>query len=375
MNTTSVTRRRFPFGPLVSTRTVWLVVGSWAPLAGLIAAVGVRGLARNEELIVQLVRLVLSCAVANMAFASRTRWRAMAWMASGAAIVMLLTSGRGDALTVMRGPDRSEPPWEDMMDYAALAAAWYALLAALLYRPAGRSSYEWADLTVGLATLWVASPLLATANLARTNFMPAYYASCGDPASWTLALTCARDFTPDYLHYRSDPVSKTLALMCGYPRWSWSSWTTGVHLAMIGLLPIAVALLALLRIIRRRRWVRLVENGRISGWRLMDAAAITAQRTDLPVLTGNGQGTVKVLARVPNTVDPYRTADTSEPVALVAVPAAVETRAETGEREPEVRKEGRAFWTNRWSNGPRATRRHSQTGRTANRHATKRPPR
>jgi hypothetical protein len=321
VNATSATRRRFPFGPLVSTRTVWLVAGSWAPLVGLIAALGLRGglVANGGELIVQLVRLVLSCGVANKAFASRTRWRAMAWMASGAAIVMVLTPGRGYVVTI-RGPGYWEPPWVDIVDYAALAAAWYALLAALLYRRVGRSSYERADFTAGLAALWVASPILATANLARTNFMPAYLASCGDPASKTLALTCAWDFMPDYLHYRSDPASKTLALLCGYR--GWSSFTTGVHLAMIGLLPIAVALMTLLRIIGRRRWVHLVEDGRISGWRLTDAGAIILRRADIPVLTGNGQGTVKVLARVPHTADPYRTADAAEPVALVAVSAA-----------------------------------------------------
>jgi hypothetical protein len=319
MNTTSATRQWFPFGPLVSTRTVWLVVGSWAPLVGLIAALGLRGgLAANlGELIVPLSRLVLSYGVANKAFASRTRWGAMAWMACGAAIVMVLTPGRGYAVTV-RGPGHSEPPWEDIVDYAALAAAWYALLAALLYRPAGRSSYERADFTAGLAALWVASPVLATASLALTNFMPAYLASCGDPASKTLALMCAWDFMPDYLHYRSDPASKTLALMCGYRQWS--SFTTGVHLALIGLLPIAVALLALLRIIGRRRWVHLVEKGRISGWCLMVANAPIPNRAEVPVLMGDGQGLVKVLARVPQTANVYRAA-AAEPVALVAISA------------------------------------------------------
>jgi hypothetical protein len=38
----------------------------------------------------------------------------------------------------------------------------------------------------------------------------------------------------------------------------------------------------------------------------------------IPVLTGDGQGAVKVLARVPDTVHPFR-AGTDEPVALVTV--------------------------------------------------------
>ncbi len=319
MNPTSATRRRFPFGPLVSTRTVWLVVGSWAPLVGLIAAWGLRGgLAANlGELIVPLSRLVLSYGAANKAFASRTRLGAMAWMAGGAAVVMVLTPARGYVVPV-HGPGHSEPPWEDIVDYAALAAAWYALLAALLYRPAGRSSYERADFTTGLAALWVASPVLATASLALTNFMPAYLASCGDPASKTLALMCAWDFMPDYLHYRFDPASKTLALMCGYRQWS--GFTTGVHLALLGLLPIAVALLALLRIIGRRRWVHLVEDGRISGWCLIVADAPIPHRAEIPVLIGDGQGMVKALARVPQTADAYRTA-AAEPVALIGISA------------------------------------------------------
>ena len=77
---------------------------------------------------------------------------------------------------------------------------------------------------------------------------------------------------------------------------------------------LAVALMSLLRIIARRRWMRLVEEGRISGWRLINPTV--PPPAGLPVLTGGGPGAVKVLARVPGTADPLGAAD-AEPVALV----------------------------------------------------------
>ncbi|MDP9001781.1 MAG: hypothetical protein M3O46_16910, partial [Myxococcota bacterium] len=84
MNKTSVTRR-IPFSPVVSMRTVWLVVVSWAPLVGLVASLlGAQGRLATLRFwdgapILLLTRLALGYGVANKAVASRTRWRAVAW--------------------------------------------------------------------------------------------------------------------------------------------------------------------------------------------------------------------------------------------------------------------------------------------------------
>jgi hypothetical protein len=85
-------------------------------------------------------------------------------------------------------------------------------------------------------------------------------------------------------------------------------------MVLASFLPVAVALGSLLRIVARRRWVHLVENGRIPGWGLRDAAVPWPR---ILVLTGDGRGPVKVLARVRDTTDPYRAAE-AEPLALVA---------------------------------------------------------
>jgi hypothetical protein len=321
MNTMSVTRQRLPFGRVVSTRTVWLVAGLWAPLVGLVAALGLRGgpAANWLELTLLLIRLVLSYGAANKAFASRTRWRAMAWMASGAAIIVVVLAPLYFGVAIVDGPGGGTTfPWQDITTCAALAAAWYLLLAVFLYRPAGRSSHEQADCAVGLAGLWVALPILAT-NLTLTHFTPAYLA-----LATTTFLLFGYDVVP-ILNYGG---------LGGWIQGCHSGcFLLGVHLALVGLLPIAVALLILLRIISRRRWVRLVEDGRISGWRLMDATI--PRSAGIPVLTGDGQGAVKVLARISGTADPFRAVDV-EPVALVAVSPGgarrrLETPAETGE--------------------------------------------
>jgi hypothetical protein len=91
----------------------------------------------------------------------------------------------------------------------------------------------------------------------------------------------------------------------------------GVQLMLASVLPAAFALTSFLRIVLRRRWVHLVAAGRIPGWVLTDA--MTSAPVNIPVLTGDGRGLIRVLARVQDAVAPYRAAD-PEPVALAEVP-------------------------------------------------------
>jgi hypothetical protein len=301
MNATGATRRRLPFGPGVSTRTVWLVAGSWAPLVGLVAA-GLQGGPAAGGVTLLAIRLFVSFGAAYKASASRTRWRAILWMATGAALTVVLAPWHPH--------DDDAPPeydqWAKTRTAVALAAAWYSLLAVFLYRRAAQRSHEQADVAVGLASLWIALPTLAT-NFTLTNDMFGYLEHGALATTTCLVFGHRGFFTVPILDYR------------GLGAWMQGCHIGcvlfGVHLALAGLLPIALALLILLRIMGRRRWVRLVEGGQVSGWHLMDAT--TPGPTGIPVLTGDGQGAVKVLARVPDTVHPFRAG--AEPVALVAV--------------------------------------------------------
>jgi hypothetical protein len=300
MTATSATRRRLPFGPRVSTRTVWLVAASWAPLVGLVVA----GLQGGPPTLVTLlaIRLVVSFGAAYKASASRTRWRAMLWMATGAAITVVLAPWQP---YVYDAPPQYDQ-WAMTRTSVALAASWYSLLAVLLYRRATQRSHEQADVAVGLASLWLALPTLAM-NFTLTDGMFGYLEH-GAPATTTCLVFGHRGFfAVPILDYR------------GLGAWMQGCHIGcvlfGVHLALAGLLPIALALLILLRIMGRRRWVHLVEGGQVPGWLLMDATI--PGPTGIPVLTGDGQGANKVLARVPDTVHPFRAG--AESVALVAV--------------------------------------------------------
>lgn len=195
-----------------------------------------------------------------------------------------------------------DPQLQAIITLAAVATAWYSLLAVLLYRPAGRSSLEQADYGVVLAAVWMALPILAT-NPVLGRFLPTTDAQTYAAQGESLA----------YLVYLQLAIST--ALLFGDRGW-FNDFTIGVPLTVVGLLPMLAALFFLLRIIGRRRWVHLVEHGRIAGWRLMD---VTIPRpAGIPVLTGDGTGPVKVLVRVFYTTHPFRTTN-AEPPALVAL--------------------------------------------------------
>jgi hypothetical protein len=292
---------------------MWLVAGSWAPLVGLVVALGLhRGLAANwDVLTILLIRLVISYGAAKRAFASRARWRAIAWMAfGGAAIVVVLAPWYPRTVYQFTPQEERGDSWQDITTLAALAAAWYSLLAVLLYRPVERGSHEQTDYSVALAALWAALPILTT-NLARTNVMSSErrYSAYLMLERITNVLFGSHDwFRIPSREYRGPGA--------WIQDWDREYLLLGASLALAGLLPVGVALLSALRIIARRRWLRRVEDGRISGWRLLDA---TTPRPDgLSVLTGDGQGAVKVLTRLRNQADPYRSCADVEPVALVA---------------------------------------------------------
>jgi hypothetical protein len=174
---TQAARRQLPYGPLLSTRTVWLIAVSWAPLVGLVVACGrleTRWLL-NGALVLTflLVRLIIVYVAARKASASPTRAGAVAWMAMGATIFLFLSAPLLPRTVYQHSPQENAwSPWEDIRIYALMGAAWYSLLGALLYRPAARSSYERADYAVALAGLWVALPTLST-NLS-TEYLLTY---------------------------------------------------------------------------------------------------------------------------------------------------------------------------------------------------------
>jgi hypothetical protein len=258
-----------------------------------------------------LIRLGITYTAAHKAFAARARWRAVAWLAAaGAGLVVMLAS------VVPVGSDASVSlQWEEWRERIAppiaLAAAWYGLLAASLYRPGGRSSHEQRDYRVAFAGLWIAGPAMAS----HFALVREWRSKPGDLVCRTLVRTTRTLFGHGDWFGDAFPDSRGLG--------SWTSRSVnhdvlfGVQLVLASLLPVAVALGSLLRIIARRRWVRLVENGRIPGWVLMDTSV--RWPGGMPVLTGDGRGPVKVLARVQDSASSYRAAE-AEPVALVELP-------------------------------------------------------
>jgi len=320
--------RRLPFAPLASMWTVWLLVSSWAPLVGLVMALA--DLPQERRTFLEsitanwgigpcfLVRLGITYAAARKAFAARARWRAVAWLAAGGAALVVMLA---DALPL--GSDLPESQrWEEWREFIAppiaLAAAWYGVLAASLYRPGGRSSHEQRDYGVALAGLWVAGPAIAS----HFALMRVWYSDPAYPACRTLVWTTRALFGHGDWFRAGFPNSRGLG--------GWISRGVnhdvlfGLQLVLASLLPVAVALGSLLRIIARRRWVHLVENGRIPRWGLSDATV--PWPAGIPVLTGDGRGPVKVLARMRDTADPYRAAE-AEPVALVELPRSWPRRA------------------------------------------------
>jgi hypothetical protein len=298
--------------------TVWLLASSWAPVVGLVMALADPPWERRTFLetieanwgIVPFffVRLGITYAAARKAFAARTRWRAVAWLAAGGAglVVML-------APFVRVGADAPESlQWEEWRECItppiALAAAWYGVLAAALYRRGGRSSHEQRDYRVAFAGLWIAGPAIAS----HFALMWEWFSDPGDLVCRTLVRTTRTLFGHGDWFGDAFPDSR------GLGRWISPGLhhdvLFGLQLVLATLLPVAVALGSLLRIVARRRWVHLVDSGRIPGWVLKDA---TVQwPAEMPVLTGDGREPVKVLARLQHVASSYRAAD-AVPVALV----------------------------------------------------------
>lgn len=313
--------RRLPFGPLASMWTVWLLVSSWAPLVGLVMALADPPQERRtflESITANwgigpcfLVRFAITYAVARKAFAARARWRAVAWLAAGGAGLVAMLAGAAPVVSDLPESQRWEE-WKALIaPPIALAAAWYGVLAASLYRPSGRSSHEQRDYGVALAGLWIAVPAVASHfALMRVRLSDPAYPACRTLVRTTRALFGHGDWFkvafPDF---------------GGLGGWIHRDVNhdvlSGLQLVLAGLLPTAIALGSLLRIIARRRWVHLVENGRIHGWVLRDGTV--PWPGGMPVLTGYGQGPVKVLARVQDAARSYRAAE-AEPVALVELP-------------------------------------------------------
>jgi hypothetical protein len=312
--------RRLPFAPLASMWTMWLLVSSWAPLVGLVMALAdppqerrtfLESIAANWGIgPCFLVRLGITYSAARKAFAARARWQAVAWLAAGGAALVVMLAG---AAPVGRDLPESQQ-WEEWRELIAppiaLAAAWYGVLAAALYRPGGRSSHEQRDYGVALAGLWISVPVIASYfALPRVWLTDPAYPACSKLVRMTRTLFGHGDW------FGTDFGLGSRGLGSWIHRGGNRDVLVGLQLVLASLLPVAVALGSLLRIIARRRWVHLVENGRIPGWGLMDA---TVQWPGgMPVLTGDGRGPVKVLARARDTACPYRAAE-AEPVALVA---------------------------------------------------------
>ena len=158
-----------------------------------------------------------------------------------------------------------------------------------------------------LASLWVAVPVVVShfALLSQWPGAPAF-SSCRALVRTTRVL-----FGHGAWFHPLFPDSRGLGVWINHGD---DDLLLGVQLILASVLPAAVALTSFLRIVARRRWVHLVAKGRIPGWVLTDATARAP--ADIPVLTRDGRGLVKGLARVHDTVDPYRAAD-AEPVALV----------------------------------------------------------
>ena len=314
--------RRLPFGPRASMSTVWLLLSSWAPLVGLVMALADPPLARptfretwaaNWDIFpFFLFRLGLTYSSARKALASRTRLRAVAWLAAGGAGLVVMLAGSAPVGSDLPVSQKWQEWRELVVPPIALAAAWYAVLAAILYRSGGQASHEQRDQKVALGGLWIAWPALAS----HIALMRVWLDAPIYPACRTLVRTTEVLFGHGSWFRTSFPDSR------GLGEWIHGGVhhdvLSGLQLVLAILLPIAVALGSLLRIVARRRWVHLVEKERIPGWALTDATA--PRVAGLPVLTGDGRGPVKVLARVLDAAGPDRITE-AEALARVELPA------------------------------------------------------
>jgi hypothetical protein len=189
--------RGHPFAPRVRTSTVWLLVAAWAPFTGLVMALADPPLERTTFLariaanwgIVPIfsLRLLIAYATTRKAFAAQTRLQAIAWLGAGGAVLVLMLASTLPATGERRGPEGWDVLGEFLATPAALAAAWYAVLAAFLYRPRGRSSDEQRDVAVALVGWWLAVPATAIA-LMMTGISDPWYPACAPVARMTLAL-------------------------------------------------------------------------------------------------------------------------------------------------------------------------------------------
>ena len=269
-----------PFSPIASPRAAWMA-----------AAVGVKGIQTLESIFLAQGGgdrfsaigwgvIEIACAYVATRFAMRAPRRrdAVIYVAAGAMASVVIgairLSGRG--LAPLKAGAQEYPVATWLLVALALSivlpliALWNALLANVLHPLMQSSSHENSDRALAAAALWVAVPHSAAGILCLSRF------GAGTPL-----------------------------------------WIKAIDLVVLVALPAVLALLGVARIRQRRRWLRLVEGGQQSGWRLVDSDM--PARVQLPVVAGAQGQPEKVLVRVLDGHEPFRSAQL-EHVALVGGP-------------------------------------------------------
>ncbi|MBV9947773.1 MAG: hypothetical protein JOZ69_13040 [Myxococcales bacterium] len=253
-----------PFEPRVSPRVIWLLAAVWGPVVQAIGCLRLWAVGHGDWHITFGILLRALCVpvFVRLAWSARSRARAVAWMAVGGVADFAITTA------IFWSGHRAA--WYDPKEliWAVGWGAWVSLLAVVLYPTPRRCSHQRADAASALAALWVVLPCIVGA--------------------WAYTVTKRASSSADL----------------GFT----------IDVALRGLLPFALCVLVLLRVLDRKRWAGQVSDGQIAGWRCLEPTG--KEPADLPILFGSAGPGSKVLARVREEGSPFRDGEL-EPVAWV----------------------------------------------------------
>jgi len=258
-----------PFRPIASPSAVWMAAAVGAKGIQLLKAVLLPQGPGNHGGSIAWAVVDIACAYVATRFAMRARKRrdAVAYVAAGALASMLIGGGTRLMASGLMAPFRAAAQHYPIAAglvaalmlgvVLTLLAIWEAILAFVLYPLVRSPSHENSDRALTAAALWVAIPHAAFGLL------------------WLFGYGAHVPF-----------------------------WTKASDFVLLVGLPGALALLGACRIRRRREWLRLVDEGKVSGWRLVDSD--TQAPVQLPIVAADGGPTERVLARIPDADEPFR---------------------------------------------------------------------
>jgi hypothetical protein len=238
-----------PIAPLIPPWLLWPLAGS-IPLVWAAMGLAVDSVRYAATFVAAAIPLLLA---GRSAASSASRWAAAARLAGGGAL------GVAFSRAVAHWWLSWAPSWQLELQIVerlgGLAAVWCAVFALLTHRSRRVWSSDVADRAAAIALLWVAAP---------------------------------------------DAVFQ--AVVRGRPDFPEAFLNVGLALGVVA--PVALAVLALFRMVDRRRWLGLVADGKMPGWALVETP--DAPPNTLPLVSGSDGTRMSLLVRTEVSEYPFR---------------------------------------------------------------------